>query len=180
MTKIIRNGSILIPFLGVILSSVGLATDNSTNINISGRISDNGCVVAATSEVIDVDLLKHATKQLSSPGATTIAVPFKIELSPCGPNASNVKVGFTGTSNSTNDTLLAIDVSSTATGIGVEFLDSNQKTISVNAKPEQLQWIHLIGGEPNTLNFYARLKATSNSVTAGSVKATANFTLEFE
>ncbi|MXE16552.1 type 1 fimbrial protein, partial [Escherichia coli] len=38
----------------------------------------------------------------------------------------------------------------------------------------------LTPGEPNTLNFYARLMETQVPVTAGHINATATFTLEYQ
>ncbi|UAN48711.1 type 1 fimbrial protein [Serratia sp. JSRIV001] len=164
---------------GVLFSGISHTVDAST-ITITGNIRDNACAVAASSTTVNVDLLVNAAKQLSSAGATTPAVPFSIELSPCGPMATNVKVGFTDTSRIPDTPLLALDNTSSAAGMGVQLLDSTRTGIKLNADSTNLQWIPLKGGQPNTLNFYARLMATGATVSAGTVSATAGFTLEFE
>lgn len=166
----------------MLFSGISHAADTSTSkIMISGQIRDNACAVAATSTHVDVDLLVNAAKQLSSTGATTPPVPFSIELAPCGPAAKNVKVGFTGTPDVDNNALLALDTSSasSARGMGIQLLDSSKTAIDLNAVSAMQQWIPLTGGQPNTLNFFARLMATG-AVSAGTVNAIADFTLEFQ
>ncbi|ERK11421.1 type 1 fimbrae adaptor subunit FimF [Serratia fonticola AU-AP2C] len=91
-----------------------------------------------------------------------------------------MKVGFTGIADGDNSDLLALDSASSAAGMGVQVLGSTRTGIKLNADSTELQWIPLTGGQPNTLNFYARLMATGATVSAGRVSATAVFTLEFE
>lgn len=162
---------------GLLFSGISHAVDTS-RIVITGQIRDNTCAVAATSTSVNVDLLMNAAKELSSVGATTPPVPFSIELAPCGPSAKNVKVGFTGSQEARNDALLALDSTSSAIGMGIHLLDSNMAGVAVNADSANLQSISLTAGKSNTLNFYAQLMATG-PVSAGTVRATAGFTLEF-
>ncbi|MBI6131578.1 type 1 fimbrial protein, partial [Serratia marcescens] len=88
---------------------------------------------------------------------------------------------YVGTSDSDNTTLLKIDAgTNAASGIGVQILDRDKTPIPLNAAQDSLKWTTLTAGQPNTLGFYARLMATRAPVTAGTVTATANFTLEFQ
>ncbi|OTF78298.1 hypothetical protein BLA29_014817, partial [Euroglyphus maynei] len=92
-----------------------------------------------------------------------------------------VRVGYVGTSDSDNTTLLKIDAgTNAASGIGVQILDRDKTPIPLNAAQDSLKWTTLTAGQPNTLGFYARLMATRAPVMAGTVTATANFTLEFQ
>lgn len=90
-------------------------------------------------------------------------------------------MGYVGTSDGDNITLLKIDAgTNAASGIGVQILDSDKTPIPLNAAQDSLKWTALTAGQSNTLGFYARLMATRAPVTAGTVTATANFTLEFQ
>ncbi|ALX93575.1 fimbrial protein [Serratia fonticola] len=154
-----------------------LAADST--ISISGNVRDNACTVAAGSKDFVVDLMNNATKQLFRVGAVTPMVPFNIVFDRCSSAAIGVKVGFTGGADNDNPALLKID-SGGAEGMGIQILDNNKDPIALNATSSTLEWSPLTGGQSNTLYFYARLMATRSPVTAGQVRATANFTLEFQ
>lgn len=152
-----------------------------STISISGYVRDNGCAVAGESKDFTVDLLEHASKQFHAVGATTFPVPFHIVLSPCGGAATALKVGFTGVADDKDSNLLKLDNgTNSASGIGIEILDAQQVTLPVNAASSTLEWTTLTPGKTNTLNFYARMKASQFPVVAGHVSATATFTLEFQ
>lgn len=152
-----------------------------STITISGYVRDNACAVAGESKDFTVDLLDNAAKQFSSVGATTPLVPFRIVLSPCGSSVTAVKVGFVGVADNDNTSLLKLDSgASAAAGMGVQILNGQQTSLPLNAASSTIPWTTLTPGQPNTLNFYARLMATQVPVTPGHVNATATFTLEFQ
>ncbi|HBL4691651.1 type 1 fimbrial protein [Citrobacter sedlakii] len=152
-----------------------------STITISGYVRDNACAVAGESKDFTVDLLDNAAKQFSSVGATTPLVPFRIVLSPCGSSVTAVKVGFVGVADNDNTSLLKLDSgASAAAGMGVQILNGQQTSLPLNAASSAIPWTTLTPGQPNTLNFYARLMATLVPVTPGHVNATATFTLEFQ
>lgn len=160
-------------------TTAALAVDST--ISITGHIYDNACAVSITSKNFTVDLLTHAAKQFHAVGATSVLIPFDIVLSPCGSSVTAVKVAFTGTADSRNTSLLALNASaSSAAGLGVEILDKNRQVLPVNAAFSGIAWIPLTGKQTNILNFYARMKATQFPVTTGQVNADATFTLEFQ
>ncbi|MBU3895661.1 type 1 fimbrial protein [Serratia rubidaea] len=169
-----------IPCLLMLFVVRGTLAADST-ITITGNVKMNACTVSAESENFTVDLMSHATRELHQVGAVTSAVPFRIVFDKCGGAVSAVKVGFTGTADKDNVTLLKIDtVSNGAAGLGVQILDKNRNAMALNSAQGQMAWMKLTGGAENTLSFYARLMATQLPVTAGTVTATANFTLEFQ
>jgi P pilus assembly protein, pilin FimA len=156
-----------------------LAVDST--ITITGYVHDNACAVSTTSKNLTVDLQAHAAKQFYAVGASTAMIPFSIVLSPCGGSVTAVKVGFSGTADSANTTLLGLNqTSSTASGIGVQILDGNQVALPLNAPFTSIAWTPLTGSQTNILNFYARMMATRVPITAGQVDADATFTLEFQ
>lgn len=156
-----------------------LAADST--ISITGNVRDNACTVSTGSQNFVVDLMSNAAKQFFRVGATTPMVPFNIVFDRCGNSAIAVKVGFTGGADNDNPDLLKIDSGGgLAAGMGIQLLDNNRDPIALNAGTTALSWSTLTAGQSNTLYFYARLMSTQSPVTAGVVRATANFTLEFQ
>lgn len=162
------------------LSSQLRAADST--ITVTGQVQDNTCVLSTATQDLTVNLMSYALKQFSEKGAAGAFVPFTLNFSQCGSSATAVRIGFTGTSDSNNSSLLKIDsgVATYATGIGIELLDSDENMIPINQSQDNLSWIKITGGQQNSANFYARMVATSLPVTAGTVSASATITLEFE
>ncbi|RQN07354.1 fimbrial protein [Pantoea ananatis] len=164
---------------GVLTCTIAQAADST--INITGYVRDNMCRVDTGSQNFIVDLMNSATKQLFRIGAYTPSIPFNIILSPCGAYAVGVKIGFTGTADTNNSSLLKLDgVAGSAAGMGIQILDSTGNQLAINAPVANLSWVQLNPGQSNTIQFYARLMATRYPVTAGTVSATATFILEFQ
>lgn len=170
-----------LPILCLMPLVAGYAHAADSTITITGYLKDNACSVSVDSQDFTVDLLSNAAKQFSRVGTVTPAIPFKIVFDKCGSSATAVRVGYVGTSDSDNTTLLKIDAgTNAASGIGVQIMDRDKTPMPLNAAQESLKWTTLTAGQSNTLRFYARLMATRSPVTAGTVTATANFTLEFQ
>lgn len=164
------------------LSGSSLAYAADSTITITGQVQDNTCVLSTASQDLTVNLMSYAQSQFSEKGAGGALVPFTLNFSQCGSVATAVRIGFTGTADSNNNSLLKIDsgASSYATGIGIELLDSSETMIPINQSQDSLTWTKITGGQQNTVNFYARMVATTLPVTAGTVSASATITLEFE
>lgn len=163
-----------------LLSGRGTQAADST-LAITGYVKDNACSVAPGSQSFVVDLMNNAAKQLHRVGATTPMVPFSIVLDKCGGSAVAVKTRFTGDADSSNLSVLKIDGGAgAAAGMGIQLLDSHGNAIAINSTASELNGSSITAGHSNTLYFYARLMATRTPVTAGRIRATANFTLEFQ
>lgn len=159
----------------------GYAHAADSTITITGYLKDNACSVSIDSQDFTVNLLNNAAKQFHRVGVVTPAIPFNIVFDKCGSSATAVRVGYVGTADSDNTSLLKTDAGTdAASGVGVQILDSDKTPVSLNAAQDSLRWTTLTAGQSNTLGFYARLMATRAPVTAGTVTATANFTLEFQ
>ncbi|HHP7837643.1 TPA: fimbrial protein [Serratia marcescens] len=170
-----------LPILCLLPLVAGYAHAADSTITITGYLKDNACSVSVDSQDFTVDLLSNVAKQFDWVGGVTPSIPFKIVFDKCGSSATAVRVGYVGTSDSDNTTLLKIDAgTNAASGIGVQILDRDKTPIPLNAAQDSLKWMTLTAGQSNTLGFYARLMATRAPVTAGTVTATANFTLEFQ
>ncbi|EHG2695494.1 type 1 fimbrial protein [Salmonella enterica] len=170
-----------LPILCLLSLVAGYAHAADSTITITGYLKDNACAVSVDTQDFTVDLLSNAAKQFYRVGAITPSIPFKIVFDKCGSSATAVRVGYVGISDSDNTTLLKIDAGpNAASGMGVQILDRDKTPIPLNAAQDSLKWTTLTAGQPNTLSFYARLMSTRAPVTAGTVTATANFTLEFQ
>ncbi|MDI6539111.1 fimbrial protein [Pantoea ananatis] len=176
-----KNTRIPLCLLACVLLLTGRADAADSTITVTAYVRDNMCRVA-TPMPLTVDLKQTASKQLFRPGEVSPGpAQFSIELNPCGASAVGVKAGFTGTADPDNNTLLQIDSGTgAATGAGIQILDSNMNPIPLNAASATLSWTPLTAGQSNTLLFYARLMATRNPVTTGTVNASASLTLEFQ
>ncbi|RAH27342.1 fimbrial protein [Pantoea agglomerans] len=170
-----------LPILCLLPLVAGYNYAADSTITVKGYLKDNACSISVDSQDFTVDLLSNAAKRLNRVGAVTPDIPFKIVFDNCGSSATAVRVGYVGTSDSDNITLLKINTGTNAArGIGVQILDRDRMPIPLNVAQASLKWITLTAGHSNTLSFYARLMATRAPVTAGAVTATANFILEFQ
>ncbi|WP_075180636.1 fimbrial protein [Pantoea sp. 1.19] len=151
-----------------------------STLTITGTLQDNTCEVDTAQKAITVSLGTHAAKQFTAPGSTAPPVPFDLVLSRCGSAARGVKVFFTGTGDGQQPTLLQLDrVSGAAQGVAIALLDAQQAPLPLNATAEEVALLPLRPGQTNVLPFYAQLTATQAPVSAGTISATAAFTLEY-
>lgn len=154
--------------------SDGFAADTST-VAIIGSVKSRTCSLATDSKDLVVDLMKNPVKQFYKKGATASPVIFKLRLSPCGMSVTSVKVKFTGIADVNNPELLQV---SGVSGIGLQFLSDLMRPMKVNQYPDIP--VILLPGKENTLEFYARLMTTVVPVNAGTFRANASFTMEFQ
>jgi len=175
---VLRTEPLLAALLMFTLTAVRAA---DTTVTVTGVVHDNTCAVQAGSANFSVNLLQTASKQLSTPGASSPPVPFTISFSRCGTAATAVRIGFTGSADQDNSRLLKTDTGTgTAQGVAIQLLSGSQVPVDLNAAQSGLTWLNLTGGQPATLQFWARMMAVRTPVVAGTVSATAGFTLEFQ
>ncbi|WP_318447691.1 fimbrial protein [Photobacterium leiognathi] len=158
--------------------SITLVNDiKNTSINITGNVIDNSCEVLPSK--IDVNLFNNPLKQLNYKGAVTANVLFSINLIHCGDSVKEIRVVYKGEADNIDKNLLAINkVPGSAEGVAIQLLDSNKKQKPINQLMNNTQWIPLHPGS-NLINYYARLKATTNKVTYGHVHSQAIFNIEY-
>ncbi|WP_160295391.1 fimbrial protein [Photobacterium angustum] len=148
-----------------------------TSINIKGKVIDNSCEVLP--KTIDVNLFNNPLKQLSYKGAVTANVLFSINLIHCGDSVKAIKVVYKGEEDNIDKNLLAINKEPGSTeGVAIQLLNSNKNQKPINQSINNTQWIPLHPGS-NVINYYARLKATTNKVTYGHVSSRATFYIEY-
>ncbi|WP_318513345.1 fimbrial protein [Photobacterium leiognathi] len=148
-----------------------------TSINITGNVIDNSCEVVPKN--IDVNLFNNPLKQLSYKGAVTANVLFSINLIHCGDSVKAIKVVYKGEEDNIDKNLLAINkVPGSTEGVAIQLLNSDKNQKPINQLMNNTQWIPLHPGS-NVINYYARLKATTNKVTYGHVRSQAIFNIEY-
>lgn len=128
------------------------------------------CVVSTRS--IAVNLPSISSSALSAVGATAGTTGFTISLN-CAAGAT-LGIDFTSNGKASDITGVLLPTSGTAAGVGVQMLDSNSNPIVFGAKSTSST---MQGQE--SLQYYVRYYRTS-TVTPGSLKASATFTLSYQ
>lgn len=127
----------------------GYAHAADSTITITGYLKDNACSVSIDSQDFTVNLLNSAAKQFHQVGVVTPAIPFNIVFDKCGSSATAVRVGYVGTADSDNTSLLKTDAGTdAASGVGVQILNGDKTPISLNAAQSSLRWTTLTQASP--------------------------------
>ncbi|XGI79134.1 fimbrial protein [Enterobacter hormaechei] len=144
------------------------------NIRLSGNIIALACTVEPADVEKTVSLGDWATKQLHYPAGHSDPVAFSIHLTGC--TASGVTLAFTGTKDSADSSLLALNEDSTASGVAVEIMDEGHKRISMGDTAERV----VVDRQGDAvLNFSARYLAVATP-SAGTADADSEFTLTYD
>ena len=168
--------SILCIALSLLSGPYAFAHDGQ--VNITGSIQSNTCIVDTGSQNMTVDMGNVSSKQFYRAGDTGAAQSFVIKLVKCGDAASGVSVTFNGQVDSRDSRLLALDSSeSAASGMGIAILDLDRKIVPLN---DQSKKYPLTPGAMSVdLNFFAEFMANGDKVKAGDANATATFVLNY-
>ncbi|MEW7314302.1 type 1 fimbrial major subunit FimA [Buttiauxella gaviniae] len=157
-------------------------TVNGGTIHFNGELVNAACAVSTQSSDQTVKLGQYRTAAFAKVGDTSAQVPFTIVLNDCDTSVSTMaSVSFSGQTDATDPTLLSINSggnSSTATGVGIEILDSASKVLTPDGSTFSTKKT-LINGT-NTLPFTARYKSTTTTATAGQANADATFVMKYE
>ena len=148
------------------------------NIHLTATVVAVGCTVDPGDVNKPVDLGEWQTKQLVKAGQTTKAVPFSIHLTGC--TADNAKLTFTGTKDTHDHTLLAIDSSdeNAASGVAIEILDSQHNRIPMGGDTPSAV---IDANGDAALDFWADYVSTGEkSAKPGDANAATQFTLTYD
>ncbi|HCU0879710.1 fimbrial protein [Morganella morganii] len=168
---------ILAFMLAAVFSPAAVSDIGSINLIMKANLVSNACTITPGTMNQTVDLGTWAVKQFQETPRGVPPKQFFIELIDCGHLASGVKVKFSGTVDSVNNTLFKLDTGSTATNIGISILDRNKDVIKPNT--ETIVYPLRPDATNIPLVFYAQYVATANSVGAGTANSQATFTLEY-
>lgn len=144
-------------------------------LNVSGSITSATCDIDSSTKDFEVKLGNIPSTEFASPGAVSPDVRFSILLKNCNALTTGVKIGFYGTQDGNDPTLLALTPGG-ATGIGISIIDASKKKMPINIKSESHP---LTPSADNELVFYGRYMSSSKTVTPGIANATASFMLEY-
>ena len=164
------------------LAAAGFAqaqTPTSATINFTGSIKDVPCEIDTSATSSTVDLGTNIDIQTLRGGAGKASTPttFKIVLKGCGAGVAGATLKFSGTTDTTNNKLLA--VSGGAEGIGVQLTDQDGTTpIDIGGGGQAAQLTVDEGN--NTYNFKANYVSTLKDVKPGTANAVALFALTYK
>lgn len=158
-----------------LLFNIAQAADGT--INFTGNITDQACTVDTASANQTVNLGNVSAKAFAAAGDVAAPTKFSINLTNCPQTVTQARVKFDGTTNSTNQTILALSSGQTATNVGVALYEADSTTQIPVASASASQTITTVG--PNVLNFVAKYMATTASVGTGTANAVTNFTVNY-
>lgn len=160
------------------LLAAGNAVAADGTIHFTGSITDQTCTVDSGSQSLNVDLGKVAQTALNgAAGMKASPTRFTLNLSDCPDTVTGASVKFDGTSDGTNQNLLALDNGTgVATGVGIEIADKNGAVIPLHTVSTD----YTLAEGANTLDFVARYVSTGAAVTTGAANGTSQFTISYK
>jgi len=165
----------------VILSGSALAepTNGAGTINFTGSITESGCNIVG-SRNIEVPLGNVAKGAFGESGSTQTYKNFDIVLEKC-PATQGIKVNFSGTQDSTNPNLLAINQGTeAATGVGIEIRDHKNTPIKIGDWSSASAAVVDQGSITLTYNAGYKSTVANDVIKPGKANATSNFTVSYE
>lgn len=144
------------------------------NIQLYGNIVDFTCVAEGSDSSKTVPLGTWPTKQISTTGSRTQAIPFSLKLTGCPPGAASVT--FSGDADATDSQLLALNDTSQASHVAVEILDRDKTRLPLQQASREVN----VDAQGNAeLAFYANYIATANNPQPGRADADATFMINY-
>jgi major type 1 subunit fimbrin (pilin) len=147
---------------------------DSGSIHFEGRVLASTCTLDSKS--LQVPMGTVSADAYATAGTTGRPVPFNIDLSNCNAALHGVSVELTGTADATKSDYLSIDSGpDSATGLAIELLDQNDKSVPINSTADE----YTINEGANSLAFKAHYVSTADNVTPGDANGTAQFFLKY-
>ncbi|URO00272.1 fimbria assembly protein [Leclercia adecarboxylata] len=144
------------------------------NIQLYVNIVDYTCVAESSDSNKTVALGTWPTKQLSTTGSRTQAMPFTLKLTGCPPGSASIT--FTGNADAKDNQLLALNDASQASNVAVEILDGDKTRLPLRQASREVR----VDAEGNAeLAFYANYIATANNPQPGRADADATFMINY-
>ncbi|WP_409339867.1 fimbria assembly protein [Lelliottia wanjuensis] len=144
------------------------------NIELYGNIVDFTCVAEGSDSDKSVTLGTWPTKQLSTTGSRTQAMPFTLKLTGCPPGAASIT--FSGKTDPQDPELLALNDASQASNVAVEIRDRDKTRLPLQQASQDV----VVDAQGNAvLDFYANYIATANNPQPGRADADATFMINY-
>lgn len=167
----------IMPMVLGMVSCASQAGSDTLLLTITGEVVSQPCVLKPGDEKITVDMstITDADLARDKEGPTK---PFQIHLEKCNANvAKGVKVTFSGTGATGDNTLLALAPGSEAKGIAIGLREKDSTALPLNKASRPIK----VSDGNTTLDFGTYVKLLSlPDLKPGKFTATANFKLEYE
>ncbi|MFV8987786.1 fimbrial protein [Serratia fonticola] len=173
----------ILKYLSVTVALLTLSQGaQAANMRLHGTLVAEPCIIPPGEETIRLDLGTVIDKHLYA-NQRTSSKEFKLHLSKCDPTlAQNVQITFTGMENPALPGLLALDVSSQASGIGIGIESEDGALLPLNQKSAHryllaegenyLRMMVYVQGEPDAI--------TNRTINRGPFSASATFALAYD
>lgn len=137
---------------------------------------------ACTTPDVTVALGKHSSTEFTGPGSTTSAVSFNINVNACpaGMNSVKYRVDPSTTVVDQSRSVVALDKSSSATGVGIQLLKSDGTTALPLATLTATTGYNATSGGNFQIPLKARYYQTGASVGPGPANTTMTFTMSYQ
>lgn len=172
---------IVLPLMLTVMFNISFSEAHDGSVIITGTIQDNTCEVAPDSQNKKVEMGDYARGQFRQKGHSSPMKPFTINLDNCGPAANGAKVTFSGTPDTTDNTLFALESGAedeAASGLALGIYENNGQKIPPNSTSSG---VPLKSGQASVaLDFMARYVAVNDSVTVGSALTIVTFSVLYD
>lgn len=150
------------------------------NLIMRGTIVAESCDIDSTTQNQTIHIGDFSSGVFKNVGDTSEWKQFNIKLNNCTAGISQSTIAFSGTTDASDPSLLALSDTSggggMAHGVGIELLDNNMNTIAINSTDNT----YPITQENNDLAFRLRYKATSVPVTPGNASSVLYFDVSYQ
>lgn len=157
------------------------AANNGVEIDMSGTVVASTCDVETADALQTIFIGNFSSNTFHTAGDVSSTADLVIRLKNCSSGISGATVMFSGTPDGDNGKLLALSDTAgkgnMASGVGVEILDANKKTVAINTASDSQS---LQEGDNNALTFFLRYQATKIPVTAGNASSVMYFDLSYQ
>lgn len=163
---------VLVGMLATAISASLYAAD--TNINITGKVVAQPCIVNGGNTNLDVDLGDIPATLLQGPASSSVEKPFSLDLTSCPAGTSSVVARFSGTS----DPVAGINYyknTGTATNVAVALIQAS----TGNLKGSGTTITQSV--QSGTVSYALKAKAYSSvgNATSGTISATVVATMTY-
>lgn len=138
-------------------------------------------VLACTTPNVNVGLGTHRSSEFAGPNTFTASVNFNVALNNCPAGLASIKYqvdAVTPVVNAANS-VVALDGSSTATGVGVQLLDGSGNVFPLGS-PKPFGGYSSATGGSYTIPFRARYYQTGTAVGPGTANSAMTFTMTYQ
>lgn len=174
----IRNGSQVFPSPTI---NVWYDNLNAAQLLLTQTSVKTTALACVTPDVF-VPMGKHMTSELTGQDTYTASTPFSINLNNCPPGMDSIKYQVDPVTAvvDNGNSVVALDASSTATGVGVQLLDSAGTHPFPFGSPVTFNGYDTNNGGSFIIPLRARYYQTGASVGAGKANTSMTFTMTYE